>query len=537
MRWLGVEITSPGGRTLWAPDNPDPRRVPIDLEFGSVVPGGFADCTIRVSRRVTDDLPDVEPLSNVRIVGPAGETVWEGRVHEAPVDSSAPALELRCVGWSAALEDNPRAVTTLYVTSQLDGFVDPPIERRAQYATTQYAFRSASRTTGSDGTQWLVLEHEPPWGNPPQRVVAARFDAGAGAKIKRVWYAREVSNVDLADSLWIIEGQAWDIASGSWQQFDTFNLRTAAASGALTFTTGRRAFELYQRYAAASSAGGPYQTRWRVTLYGDHGLPLYGASEPKGVLASDVIKHAVATGSESIVTTSTSVVATDFPILELDFTDGATVKEVIERVNAYHLWAWAVWENRVLYYRPPQASTVWQVALEDGAEAALEGDDVSDVINGVVVRYQGSDGRTRVAGPPGSRSDVESAALQDTSSANPVNAAGAGRRWAVLDLSRAASDIAAVQLGAVYLREKSTPKRSGVIRVTGDVMQGASRVPGWQVRAGDWVEIREAPGLRWISQARWSHRDQRLELQVGAGIGTVEAILARVGAAVAEVVG
>lgn len=534
MRWLGVEITSPGGRTLWAPDDPDPRKVPLRLDFSSTLPGGFAEATIRIPRRVYDDLPDIELLSNVRIIDSAGQTAWEGRVHQTPIDSGGPSLEVRCVGWSAALEDNPRANTSLYATQDLGQWVDPPLARRIQIAQNSYKFIGSSRGIDDQGMPRIVFEFQPPWTAPPAPVAEVWFDAGPGETISRVWWSRDHTNMNFGDSNWVIVLNAFAYSSGTWTQLANFDLRTAPASGTWSPPTGTRAISLYQRYNVSSSSPVVYQTRWQLAVWGSHGLPLYGASEPKGVLASDVIRHAVnASGS---VLSAGNIAGTDFPIVELDFTEGATLREVIEKVNAFHLWGWAVWENRRVDYLPPDATTVWTVSLEDGAEIALEGDDSEDVINGVIVRYQTIEGQQRTAGPPGSRCDIESGYLADTSSSNIANAAGVARKWAVLDLSRPATDAVAVQLGTVLLRERSVPQRSGSIRVVGDVSLGAAKVPGWLVRAGDWVEVREVPGLRQISQARWSHDSQTLDLQVGAGAGTVEGILARVGARVAEVV-
>jgi hypothetical protein len=143
------------------------------------------------------------------------------------------------------------------------------------------------------------------------------------------------------------------------------------------------------------------------------------------VYASDVIAHArqrqrlpelnYTTGATGTIQPTT------FAIPQMAFKEPTTAAEVISRANAYHGWDWMVWEGRTFYFVPAASGVQWQARQSDGASLQLEGDAADQVINGVVVAYS-DNGTTKYAGPGRVGMDVESSALQDTSSDNPFNA-------------------------------------------------------------------------------------------------------------------
>jgi hypothetical protein len=96
-------------------------------------------------------------------------------------------------------------------------------------------------------------------------------------------------------------------------------------------------------YAAAGGADVEYDRLANLALYGDHGLPLIG-TDPKGVAASDVIRHVI--GKYCPLLNTDGVQATTYPIPHLVFRDGVDPYDALLDVNKYHLWQLGVYENR-----------------------------------------------------------------------------------------------------------------------------------------------------------------------------------------------
>jgi hypothetical protein len=175
--------------------------------------------------------------------------------------------------------------------------------------------------------------------------------------------------------------------------------------------------------------------------------------------------------------------------------------------------------------------------LGDGAHMDADGLTGEQVINGVAVSYTDALGVQKTVGPTGGSFDDTSAALLDSSEANPVNSHGIPAKWDTLSLSFPTTLAGATQIGVVYLAERSLATRRGSLTLTGLVQHPTEgKVPVWRVRAGDWVRVTDLNGenatvQRKIISTSYSHQSRSITLELDNTPAKLSAILERVGIA------
>jgi hypothetical protein len=527
---LALSVThADGSVTRWAGDEAEAELVAANLEFGSVVPGGFKDLTCELLRGLTPRA-DEGLFDDVRCYGAGNRTAWEGRMAQLPRTNVS--LRPGAVGWSAHLEDDPSFVE-VYVDQDFSKWGLPPLWRSAEIADSGYPQGKVAVGVGGDGLVWDVpnetlptLEHAELW-----------LEAPSGAKVSSVGYSgRRVG--------------------GSWASFEATLLHATDASAApsapsdttyaltldntartVTLSTARRRIFLRTLTSGSVAAGVGNQQRYdKLAVYGSHGLTQRGVAGDVNGLA-DVVKR----GAPLLELASDAISLSTFVIGHFTVPDPTTPADVIACLNAYLLWDWGVWEDRAFRMRPPTEDVVWVARLSDGAQLDLEGDQAQDIYNGVIVSFTDPNGNRRVVGPPGASADVTDASLADTDPTNPVNAHGIPRRWAKLELSTVTTDQGAIQIGGVYLAEAKLAKRRGTLTVTGSVeKQGQpGRWPAWTIRAGDYVTVGDRAGepLRRVIEARYSHATRTTTMTLDSSAQKLDAILERLNAALVGVLG
>lgn len=538
----------------WGPDEWQAQNIPQAMSFSTSVPGGFKDATITLPRRVDLDYPDLNLYDTITILGPGAKVAWEGRVVQLPREhGDSFSIAVGAVGWAAHLRDNP-GFSMVYVDRDLSHWEAPSVQRRINLAAVNTGLQDfAVQADDATGKPALITRIQgPAWGATGLPDCEALYDAGAGNALGSIYHAwTKGANVNAADVNW-----AWGALLATDDTLASVdssgNLRAAGpGTGTVTATTATRRYAALQLYFAI--AGGtsnmPYDIFWTcLAAYGNHGLTKYGtedATNAKGLLASDIIRHAVRSAApllsaELSTTAGGKIDPTSFPIPQAEFRDRTTAEDVITRINAYHLWEWFVWENKAFHYRAPSPTRLcWEARLDQGARISAEGDQADDVYNGVIVSYTSPNGSKRTAGPPGSGCDVTSASLADTSASNPVNAHGIPRRWATLDLAPVTTDAGATQLGYVWLLEHAAPQRRGTLTLTGTCRHPtAGDVPGWNVRAGDYIRIADHPAdvPRRIIETRWDHEAAALTLSLDNTVYKLEAMLERLGVTLTGVI-
>jgi hypothetical protein len=211
-----------------------------DLSFRSVVPGGFASCTIGLDRPLST-LPD-----EIRYYGKLyvydlrnGETVWEGRVEDPgrTADSSGEVWQIAAIGPSGHVHD--RTLPLIYIDSRLN------VMKHVNNTKPGFETASPSPIPFSDPNQGLVLRL-------PQGITTNLGDGAAmsyqelrysGQKLARVSVFERSGGPNANWQLQLVLGTNVTVASGDIG--DAITMTTAAAGVTRTaivvtdFTNGR----------------------------------------------------------------------------------------------------------------------------------------------------------------------------------------------------------------------------------------------------------------------------------------------------------
>jgi len=530
---LHYEVSGPGGNVFyrWSEDDWDAANRLTDSAFTTDMPGGFGTFNGSLLR----DLPvraDEGLFNTLTAYGPGGQVAWQGRITQLPRQTGGGrTLQPQAVGWSAHLQDRQDFVE-VYIDRNPGSWGEMIIERRAALAIAGYHTEGLSASSTTDGLAWDA-DPAVPYGS----VVELWYRAPAGTLIAKlfwtyqrlgVWTGMEVPTVYFSsDGLGITYFEAFpggtsgvapvSPSSGRWVM-----LRAANTSGA-PIATGAGAKQLFSRHA----------------LVGSHGLDTHSGPF---VYAHDVVDDVVSRMCPKLSATLGSSIATSTTGVELShlvFDTPTHAADVIATVNAPHGYDWAVWEpaaGQILptfYFRPQRSGTAWRTSIREGAQMNFEGDSAEQLINGVVVSYNGLDGLPRLAGPTatGIAYDVQSSFLWDSSVGNPVNQHGLTRLH-VLNASVALKDDVAVAIGQVYLRDSNAATRRGDITLPSTVRDASGAVhPSWAVRAGDTIEVTDLPDTlaRRIVTTSYNHQARSLTASIDQTPARLSTLLARLG--------
>lgn len=541
---LSVSIIAANGEVYrWGPDEWDAKDIPQAISFATAMPGGFKSATITLPRRIDLEYPDLNLLDTVQILGPGNEVAWEGRVQQLPRShGDSFSIQVGAVGWSAHLMDDP-SFRQVYVGRDLGEFEELANGWRIAFNVPYVGFAVAQDT--DSGFPALVFSLDGNWGASGSAHAGALMDPGPGIKITEADFEVLFSNTSAGFTL---RPAVADTDSFTVNFEAGADYATGVASAIVNYKAAvpRRvfSFEWYHTPGPAGEAGAQYRATVRkLAWFGNHGLPIRGKFPDRGIYASDVIADVLSRAAPALNFTtgeSGSIQPTSFAIPHLVFREPTAAQEVIMQVNGFHLWDWGVWEDREFFFRAPDPDVLtWEVRLSDGARLDLEGVQVDDVYNGVFVQYADPAGVTKSVGPPGSGADATDASLVDTSEANPINAHGIPKKWALLNLSQTTTEKGAAQLGAIFLGEKSLPQRRGQLVVTGQVDHPtAGKRPAWAMRAGHWARISDHPNdmPRKIIETNYDASAQTVTCSLDNASQKLDAILERLGASLIGVI-
>lgn len=441
--------------------------------FTTKIQTGFEACELDLFR--DQRRPDGSPrlLQELRING-VGKRAWEGRITAIPVDRND---NVQATGYWDGLQDTD-GVSEPYVDSDISSWGDLSSNEKQRLLTA-----GSSPDSYSFGKTGGALFCEYPASAQPLTEAGAMYTAPPGSLIAKVVYtgAEALPATGTAAAMYFYAGD-------SFASEPAVSITLDATERTATAGTASRYVVTYAAMTAGTPATGRYRKFTSLKVYGDHGLT--------NIYASEVIKHAVGKYCPLLSATSSTIQDTTYAIGQLLF-DGATVADVVQRCNAFHLWRFMVWEGRKCYFGPQLDLTDYDYEIPfqgeyrgslNPAGPALDDD---EPLSGAWVYYTDvQTGRRERVGPYGASSPYDTAgdsSLLVTAETNACVRADQ-QRFKKLDISFNCTRADAILMGSVWLAEKQTKVNAGTGTAQGYVKNRAGAlVPAWEIRAGDRV--------------------------------------------------
>jgi hypothetical protein len=246
-----------------------------------------------------------------------------------------------------------------------------------------------------------------------------------------------------------------------------------------------------------------------------------------GIYASDILRHMVANHCPRLNTDG--VEDTFLPIPHFSFPDLVTPYDAALKLNGFHLWELAVWEDHTLHWSALDLTDYdWEVRKDDfGVEITLQGDSAVDLVNSAIVHYDKLPGRSKETLYP-----TDSASLVDTSEDNPVNRHGLGYKPVEVTPAFPMDQGTALEIGRIALAEAEQAKRPGTITIASGYIRDrqGNLQPASKVRSGDRIRIVDIPAdvIRPIGEASWNQDDLKLTIGVESSLERLEGFFNRV---------
>jgi hypothetical protein len=490
-----------------------------------------------LSRKAGSDYPDLQEFSTVTVSGPGGEVAWQGRLETTPRTSGDQlSITPGAVGWQAALDDDQSA-RMIYVDIDLTRWQATSVSRKLALLSGSWSVDDpATNVDPVTGQPALTTAIQDAW--TTHAISEALYD-GKGLPLGAIYYAWKIgATISPADTnwQWFAVLSSDDVLTSSDA---SANLRAAGpGTGTLAATSSNRKFGIVQLlYIASGGASGQTNPVYWTFLgvIGTHLLPIQGAVGATGgigVLASDVVQHAVQTWAPELATSRAGVSTIEqssVVIPHLAFLDPTTASDIIKQATRFGLPDWWVDEGPTfnLASRGNHGRN-WRARV--GPSGLQEtGPQVDRLFNSVIVSYNDVTGVTRTVGPTGSGADTIDDSLTDTDPANPVNVAGIKRR-SVLAMGITSTSAAASQVGQDWLAEQKLLSTAGQAQIVGHVEDDHGVLwPAWMIRAGDNISFTDAhdPEYRRVVRASYSDSSRACQLDLDSPPEGLSALLAR----------
>jgi hypothetical protein len=532
---LTITVTDAYGSTKTLDSQaPSPADRPRGIQFSTQTQSGFYTASFNLRRAIDRDNDDIHLGDDVKIRLGNGDTVYEGFVTALPrsTDAQSHTLSVSCSGWMAHAADTP--FTCVFVDRDLGAWTGASKARQAVLMASSYGAPEAPTiaTDALNSNAALVVRLTDTWTAARRPTAEAWYDAGPGNGIGLVYVdAANVGDASGADANYDLFVRTTSIDDASVIVANSGDIWPPPAPFAYLSSTSARYATITFVYNVLGTGGGAnnvYSVHFRrPAVYGDHGLTLIGSSDPLGVSASDVIKY-LANRYAPLLNTS-GVQTTTYPISQLAFKESTKPYDAFLKVNSYHLWQLAVWENRTLYYEPVDLTDWdWEIRHDEvGNQIGLQGDELTSLRNGIIVQYtNAATGVTDVLMP------ADHPELRDDTIDNPYTAHGRSAYGDpfIVPFPTTAAD--ALELGRLQLIEDNQPKAPGSFQVTGQIKDRAGNYqPVSKVRSGDRIRLTSSMNLsdrpRLIQETSYSHDGLTATISVDSTLRYLEGYLDR----------
>jgi hypothetical protein len=542
---LAIDIATPDGlsHNRWALDEHDPQNVPSGLSFSSTMPGGFESLSCVLPRKPWIDYGDLAEFSTVTVYGAGGRVGWQGRLQSSPRTSGGQmSISPGAVGWQAALSDD-KSARMIYLDCDLRRWGPESVAMKIADAAGSESVVDSSMATDESGQPALITGITGSWAQLTG--CKAWYDA-RGIPIGTLYYAwKKASPISEGDTNWTWSAYLSndDIQTGLQ---GTGQLRAAGpGTGSLVASDAAKTFAMVQLYygAVAGAAGVPYNLYWTfLGVTGRHGLTIQGALGATGgigVLASDVVRHAVQTWAPELAMSragQSTIEPTTFIIPQLAFLDPTTAGAIITEALKYELLDWWVDEGPTFNLASSaNHGKDWRAYI--GPSGLQEtGPQVDRMCNRVIVPYNDVTGITRTVGPTGSMANTIDDRLADLDPSNPVTAAGLEIYPPNFPNIGVSTPEAAIRVGQAFLLQQRALSTAGQATIVGHVQDDRGVLfPAWAMRAGDRITFVDAhdPVPRRIVKAQYSDDTKACQIDLDSPPQALQALLARMAGVIA----
>lgn len=521
---LETTIDTPSGRQYrWADDEPNPENVPSSETFGDTMPGGCDSYTGTLARRDGVSYADLARLSKITVRGPGGDIAWRGRLETPAVASGdQSSVSVGGVGMQAHLDDN-EGVQVIYVAADPSMWTDAPLDEQIRVTSTGISYGDMSWSQNGGGLICALPSSE-----LTSSVAEIWFIAPSGQTIYGVIYIGTETTMPAG----------WE-SPNLFSHSDT--LEAPATADAMIFDGAMRSvvcsnpsravsMRVFTVGMTATPADGSQRSVSEVAVYGNTGVPLIPRTDgPHGVLASDVIKHALRMWCPQLKYSDDTIPDSSFVLPHLVFNSLPNkVSDIVKGATQYEMQDWYVDDNDFLNVKPRGSEGRHWVARTRDIKLQKNGPQMAHLWNSVIVQYNDPDGTTRTVGPIGSGCDTEDQLLTDPDPLNPATVANTPRR-AVTSMGSSRAD-GAILVGRMFLQESKLLDTSGQATIVGwaDSVSGI-KFPAWKPRAGDFLSVVDSSerGPRRIVSKNYDKTAKAATLQLDTPPDGLAALLER----------
>lgn len=533
---LVVIVTDANGATkTLSSDAPDPGDRPRGIQFGSQLGSGFYVGSFNLSRAIDREHDDLHLGDDVRIMLANGDTVYEGWISSLPRSMDTEhSLTVNLSGYMALTADEP--FTEIFVDRDLSRWTSAPLGRIVDLLAGNYTQPEGPSIApdATTGRAAMILRTADEWASPIRPIAEAWLDTGSVGVGKIYWNMGNIGAASTADADWALLIRTANDDDGTSVVTSSADLwATLDTSGTFTDVGSRYAFiSFFYNSTPAGGAGYVYSVHVRdLAVYGPHGLPDVGSAAPYGVAASDVIRYLIGRYCPQLNTAG--VMDTTYPIGHLVF-DESTVYDAMLKVNSFHLWDLACWEGKTIHFGQTDLTDYdYSIRHDDvGVVVGLQGDDFTDLVAGIQVKYPDvATGTQELLHPD------DYAELRDQSIDNPANIHGR-RKYPIFSIPFPTTAANALELGRIKLAELAQVKAPGTFTASARLRDRSGQwVSPSVVRSGQRIRLTSSAALsdrvRLIHEATYNHDSRSVTISVDSTRAVIEALLDRTTAALA----